>query len=116
MCVQAQDVASLTRIPGIGRKIAERLIVEMRDRVADPRFLFQKKVELALQARYPRLFVPKYAMVTFHRVPYSVAHSRGSIQDRLLAELCDSVSRIEDLDWQKAEMLIHRNLTPLEDL
>lgn len=33
MCVQAQDVASLTRIPGIGRKIAERLIVEMRDRV-----------------------------------------------------------------------------------
>lgn len=90
--------------------------VEMRDRVADPRFLFQKKVELALQARYPRLFVPKYAMVTFHRIPYSVAHSRGRIQDRLLAELCDSVSRIEDVDWQKAEMLIHRNLTPLEDL
>ena len=51
--------------------------VEMRDRVADPRFLFRKKVELALQAKYPRLFVPKYAMVTFHRVPYSVAHSRG---------------------------------------
>lgn len=32
-CVQAQDVASLTRIPGIGRKTAERLLVEMRDRV-----------------------------------------------------------------------------------
>ena len=90
--------------------------VEMRDRVADPRFLFQKKVELALQARYPRLFVPKYAMVTFHRIAYSVAQSRGRIQDRLLAELCDSVSRIEDLDWQKAQMLIHRNLSPLEDL
>lgn len=90
--------------------------VEMRDRVADPQFLFQKKVELALQARYPRLFVPKYAMVTFHRIPYSVAHSRGRIQDRLLAELCVSVSRIEDLDWEKAEMLIRRNLAPLEDL
>jgi kynurenine 3-monooxygenase len=90
--------------------------VEMRDRVADPKFLFQKKVELALQARYPRLFVPKYAMVTFHRIPYSVAHSRGRIQDRLLAELCDSVSRIEDLDWLKAEALVHRNLTQLEDL
>ena len=90
--------------------------VEMRDRVADPQFLFQKKVELALQARYPRLFVPKYSMVTFHRIPYSVAHARGKIQDRLLTELCNSVSRIEELDWQKAETLIHRNLTPLEDL
>ena len=33
-CVQAGDVAALTRIPGVGRKIAERLIVEMRDRLA----------------------------------------------------------------------------------
>jgi Holliday junction DNA helicase RuvA len=33
-CVQAGDAASLTRIPGVGRKIAERLIVEMRDRLA----------------------------------------------------------------------------------
>ncbi len=32
-CVEAQDVASLTRIPGIGRKTAERLIVEMKDRL-----------------------------------------------------------------------------------
>ncbi len=32
-CVQARDVAALTRIPGVGRKTAERLIVEMRDRV-----------------------------------------------------------------------------------
>jgi Holliday junction DNA helicase RuvA len=31
--VEAQDAASLTRIPGIGRKTAERLIVEMRDRL-----------------------------------------------------------------------------------
>lgn len=33
MCVQAQDAAALTRIPGVGRKIAERLIIEMRDRL-----------------------------------------------------------------------------------
>jgi Holliday junction DNA helicase RuvA len=32
-CVVEQDTASLTRIPGVGRKTAERLIVEMRDRV-----------------------------------------------------------------------------------
>jgi holliday junction DNA helicase RuvA len=32
-CVQSEDVAALTRVPGIGRKTAERLVVEMRDRV-----------------------------------------------------------------------------------
>jgi Holliday junction DNA helicase RuvA len=35
-CVQSEDVAALTRVPGIGRKTAERLIVEMRDRLAPP--------------------------------------------------------------------------------
>jgi Holliday junction DNA helicase RuvA len=34
--VREQDAAALTRIPGVGRKIAERLIVEMRDRLDEP--------------------------------------------------------------------------------
>jgi kynurenine 3-monooxygenase len=88
--------------------------VEMRDRVADPRFLFRKKAELALEAKYPRHFVPKYAMVTFHRVPYSVALARGAVQERMLAELCDPIQRIEDLDWAKAERLVRSELSPLE--
>jgi holliday junction DNA helicase RuvA len=33
-CVQSEDAAALTRVPGVGRKTAERLIVEMRDRLA----------------------------------------------------------------------------------
>jgi Holliday junction DNA helicase RuvA len=32
-CVEGQDVDALTRIPGIGRKTAERLLIEMRDRI-----------------------------------------------------------------------------------
>ena len=87
---------------------------EMRDRVADARFLLRKKVELALEAKYPQFFVPKYAMVTFHRIPYSVALARGVVQDRMLAELCQSIDRVEDLDWEKAARLIRRDLTPLE--
>ena len=87
--------------------------VEMRDRVADPRFLFRKKVELALENKYPGTFVPKYAMVTFHRTPYSIAAARGAVQDRMLGELCDSVQRLEDVDWQKADTLVRRQLTPL---
>jgi kynurenine 3-monooxygenase len=88
--------------------------VEMRDRVADPHFLFRKKVELALEAKYPRRFVPKYAMVTFHRIPYATAMMRGQIQDRMLSALCDRIERIEDLDWSKADKLIQTQLTPLE--
>jgi kynurenine 3-monooxygenase len=94
--------------------LAVENFVEMRDRVADPRFLFRKKVELALEAKYPRLFVPKYSMVTFHRIPYATALSRGQVQDLMLTELCDGINRIEELDWSKADRLIRSELTPLE--
>ena len=94
--------------------LAVENFVEMRDRVADPRFLFRKKVELALEAKYPQLFVPKYAMVTFHRIPYATALQRGQVQDRMLTELCDPIERLEDLDWNKADRLIRSQLTPLE--
>lgn len=32
-CVLSEDIARLTQVPGIGRKTAERLIVEMRDKL-----------------------------------------------------------------------------------
>lgn len=32
-CVRDNDTAALTRLPGIGKKTAERLVVEMRDRL-----------------------------------------------------------------------------------
>ena len=35
LLVQAGDVAALTKIPGIGKKTAERMVVELRDRAAD---------------------------------------------------------------------------------
>lgn len=34
-CVQESDTASLVRLPGVGKKTAERLIIEMRDRLDD---------------------------------------------------------------------------------
>ena len=35
LCVQDNNVYALTRLPGIGKKTAERLIIEMRDRLPD---------------------------------------------------------------------------------
>lgn len=34
-CVLNNDTASLVRLPGIGKKTAERLVIEMRDRLSD---------------------------------------------------------------------------------
>ena len=35
-CVQDGNAAALVRLPGIGKKTAERLVIEMRDRIASP--------------------------------------------------------------------------------
>jgi Holliday junction DNA helicase RuvA len=35
-CVVNEDITALTKVPGIGRKTAERLVIEMRDRLGDP--------------------------------------------------------------------------------
>ena len=32
-CIEYEDTASLSKIPGIGKKTAERMIIEMRDRI-----------------------------------------------------------------------------------
>lgn len=34
-CIQNNDTQSLVRLPGVGKKTAERLIIEMRDRLPD---------------------------------------------------------------------------------
>ncbi len=34
-CVRENDTAALTRLPGIGKKTAERLIIELRDRIGE---------------------------------------------------------------------------------
>jgi Holliday junction DNA helicase RuvA len=33
LCVQSSDIATLTRLPGVGKKTAERLIMEMKDKI-----------------------------------------------------------------------------------
>jgi kynurenine 3-monooxygenase len=93
--------------------LAVENFVEMRDLVAQPKFQLKKKVEQVLQQRFPDTFIPKYSMVTFHRVPYSVALARGRVQDGILDELCTSINSPEEVDVKRAETLIQTKLIPL---
>ncbi len=80
--------------------------IEMRDRVADAKFLLKKNVELLLERKFYPKFIARYAMIQFHHVAYSQAASRGLINERILSELCDAIDSPDQLDWDKAEKLI----------
>jgi Holliday junction DNA helicase RuvA len=47
LCIAHDDSASLTRIPGVGKKTAERLVVEMRDRLSDWQYAVKPAVRPA---------------------------------------------------------------------
>ncbi len=49
-CIELEDTGTLTRLPGIGKKTAERLLMEMRDRIRE---LAPTATELAAPARAP---------------------------------------------------------------
>ncbi|HVF35879.1 MAG TPA: NAD(P)/FAD-dependent oxidoreductase [Candidatus Saccharimonadia bacterium] len=87
--------------------------VEMRDRVDDPDFLLRRALERALAERHPETFVPRYAMVTFRRIPYAVAQSRGAVQAGILAELTRDASSLEQVDLERADALVRERLGPL---
>jgi kynurenine 3-monooxygenase len=70
--------------------------VEMRDKVADARFVLQKKIEAHLHARYPDQWVPLYTMIAFSNVPYAQALKAGTRQEKIMAE----IMRIPDIESQ----------------
>lgn len=61
--------------------------VEMRDRVADPRFLLRKKIEARIHQRYGESYLPLYSMVTFSHLPYAEAQRRGREHDALMTRI-----------------------------
>lgn len=79
----------------------------MRDFVADPEFLLQKKFELRIQQLYPEQYMPLYSQVSFSHTPYSVALEKGKQQDAQIK----SIMQQHDLETlfadKKIDNLIH---------
>jgi kynurenine 3-monooxygenase len=87
--------------------------LEMRDRVDDADFLLMRALERELAARHPGLFVPRYWMVTFSRLPYATAYARGEIQLQLLRELTAGKRTLAEVDLTRADALVRQRLAPL---
>ena len=88
--------------------------IEMRDKVDDADFLLRRQLERVLAERHPGVFVPRYSMVTFMRIPYSVAWARGEIQRGILMDCCEGKARIDDIDLDRADALVRVRLEPLD--
>ncbi len=73
-----------------GDSVAELALLnftEMRDKVADPRFLQRKKIEKEIGIRYPEQFTSVYELVSFSHTPYATALQCIAAQDRLLERI-----------------------------
>jgi kynurenine 3-monooxygenase len=88
--------------------------VEMRERVADPKFQLQQALSLELERRFPERFIPRYSMVMFHHeIPYRTAQQRGIVQAQLLADLTAGAVALADVDILRAGREIERRLEPI---
>jgi kynurenine 3-monooxygenase len=87
--------------------------LEMRERVDDADFLLQRDLERLLAERHPQRFVPRYAMVTFRRLPYATALARGQAQRELLVEATRGRDSLDGLDWAWLDAEVERRLPPL---
>ncbi len=77
--------------------------VEMRDKVADPKFLLQKKIEAAFSKKYPGKWTPAYAQVTFSpQIRYSEALVNGKKQEAIMQQVM-AMPDIAD-KWQDEEI------------
>ncbi len=97
-CIRDNDTARLTRLPGVGKKTAERLVVEMRDRLKDfvsartqPRQVNENvhddPAEVAISALISLGYKPQEASRFVHAVVESSMDSESIIRAALKASI-----------------------------
>lgn len=75
----------------------------MRDYVADPKYLLQKKIEAKFSKLYPDKWLPLYSMVSFSDIRYSDALKDGQRQEKLMKEVMETPG-IEE-NWDSDEIM-----------
>ncbi|WKK79016.2 FAD-dependent oxidoreductase [Marivirga arenosa] len=82
--------------------------VEMRDLVADDKFLIQKKIEAKLHDLYPEKWMPLYSMVTFSDLRYSEACEIGMKQQRIMDEVMQQPDVLENWENLNLEQIVNK--------
>ncbi|MCB9167396.1 MAG: FAD-dependent monooxygenase [Flavobacteriales bacterium] len=80
-----------------------RNFVEMRDLVADPRFILRKKIEGRLQHLHPDKWLPLYSQVKFTDIPYVEALREGQRHDRIMEQVLAMPGVAEKWESQEVE-------------
>ncbi|EGC33986.1 hypothetical protein DICPUDRAFT_48629 [Dictyostelium purpureum] len=89
-------------------EMAVENFIEMRDSVADPLFLFKKKVEQMLEKQFPNRYISRYELISFSTEPYSYAQQTGLANQRILSKLVEGNTEydINKIDLSLADKLI----------
>lgn len=82
-------------------QLAMENFLEMRDSVADPKFLLRKKIEAKLHELYPNDWIPLYTMVTFSDISYSEAYAQGKLQESIMNRVMSDPLITEN--WNKLD-------------
>ncbi|KNC82062.1 hypothetical protein SARC_05655 [Sphaeroforma arctica JP610] len=87
--------------------------IEMRDLVANEKFILKKRVEGVLTSHFgPEVFRSRYPMVVYSSAPYNVVEKVGVVIDDIVSELCEDLKIPEDVDLEMAKQLIDTKLSP----
>ncbi|RDC62052.1 FAD-dependent oxidoreductase [Adhaeribacter pallidiroseus] len=89
-------------------ELAVQNFIEMRDLVADPRFLLRKKIESKINAQFPEKWLPLYTMVTYTHLPYSQALETGKHQDKIMKKLMKHITHESDYDKPEVQQLVQK--------
>jgi kynurenine 3-monooxygenase len=79
----------------------------MRDYVADPEFLLQKKFERRIQELYPEKYMPLYSQVSFSNIRYSEAWKKGMKQDEFIKDIMKNNDVESLMNNNQIDELIH---------
>lgn len=79
-----------------------RNFIEMRDLVADPRFILRKKIEAKVYKNHPEKWVPLYSQVKFTNIQYADAIAAARKQDAIMEEVL-AMPNIEN-KWDSQEI------------
>lgn len=80
LIVQQNDLASLTRISGVGKKTAERLLIELRDKIGQLKITSIVGAEGSLETYATEYTVPQEAVAALQALGYKLQEAQKIIQ------------------------------------